>query len=464
MALLSEELRSANRWRRKKNAVTLTQDGDTAMLHRVTKSGRSTQLFSGTLAEAANHMPKGASLIAGMPVSACVARVVTAPMDNLVKARHIMPGLLDTDLPFPIEDCHYAFVQLKQKGQGQSQAIGLASRIKDVQAKIHELEAVGLDPEVLVHPGLALWAEAEREKPSKGASRAVLHLESDRVVVSLGESGSFLQSQSFRMDPRKDAAEVTRRMKRVLQAMPGQSPNEWVVSGSQADQAGTILSGLDARHALVKEPKTFLARALAVENLQAGPLAMNFRAGEDLHPSLATGLKRRAFRSCMHFLLSGALLCGGAYAWRAYQDQRKQNVQKQISSLTKSIVGYTVPPGYEVRKVEEMIGKEGALLSHMQEGSNLKLAQEMLADAGRYKLEVFRFRVEQGLAVLDGVDMNRQGSSAMKKKYEPRGGTLSYGDVTPRGIRFSLKVPTVDAEAGTQNVGTQRASLEGEAR
>ena len=81
------------------------------------------------------------------------------------KAEKVFPSLLDIQLPFPLEDCLYQFVEFRRTSEGMVSALVCAARREAIQACLDRYQAQGADPMLLDHEGLALWTQSLVEWP-----------------------------------------------------------------------------------------------------------------------------------------------------------------------------------------------------------------------------------------------------------------------------------------------------------
>lgn len=150
--------------------------------------------------------------VAGLPAGLGFARWLTTPFSSRDKARRVLASLLDIQLPFPLEQCVYAFPEFDRTSDGNVRTLAVAARTEDVRARLAILQEHGLDPELIDHAGLACWALAEAEHPAPpGTQRAIMLTDADQCMLVLGKDGAFQSVHAFRsgMSDVFDAADDT---------------------------------------------------------------------------------------------------------------------------------------------------------------------------------------------------------------------------------------------------------------
>lgn len=296
-----------------------------------------------------------------LPVHECLTRWLRAPLASVAKAKKVLPSLLDIQLPFSVEDCVHLFPFIRRTAQGEVEALAVAARLSDVRRKLEALSALGAEPVILDHEGLALWSQSLLEQPPRGPGRRVVAaVYSDHLALALGETGvggqgddRFIGAHSVRPvealwqaagQPSTDPAiqRVISRIRQILQSQAPEAPSsvEWVWTGPGAEDAALLE---ELQHHLLElgefsflrhaEPSSFLQRALATRALLGGAWPCNFRTGPLAHPAIERHRLRQSRRTSAAIAAAGLVLCGLGLAWPRVSENRKANVQAELEAV-----------------------------------------------------------------------------------------------------------------------------------
>ncbi|MBI2437401.1 MAG: hypothetical protein HYV36_01105 [Lentisphaerae bacterium] len=183
-------------------------------------------------------------------------------LTSLTKARKVLPTLLDVQLPFPLEECIYQFVEFRRTPEGTVSALVCAARREAIQACLARYQAqvyhalgVGLDPMLLDHEGLALWTQSLVEWPAVAPStslramvggpaepsqhRALICLESDHLTLVMGSGTRYSQAHSLQTPAQSASADdLVNRLQLLLHAgFPARPPAAPVAQPLRAGNA-----------------------------------------------------------------------------------------------------------------------------------------------------------------------------------------------------------------------------------
>ncbi len=270
-------------------------------------------------------------------------RWVEAPYGSIPKARKVFPTLLDIQLPFALDDCLYAFIEVARTPAGHCRGLAAAARRTHVSAKLAACEARGLDPMVLDQAGPALWTQALLEAPPAAPERPriVAWLDETHATLVKGCGSAFESAHTLRVD---DADRMR------LLAMPADTgsdaPPEWILCGPAAtpERVAALWSALGEPGAqqLVAEPAAFLARAIATRALLPGPYRCNLRRDDMAHAALQRRDRNRGRRRVI-FALAAALLLGAAdVAALRMLKSRRHRVERSVAAEIDALAGYHV--------------------------------------------------------------------------------------------------------------------------
>ena len=367
-------------------------DRDWLVLVKVEAAGRSfrsTTLFQGTAApgeprlaalaaELRREVARGrAAFAAVLPAQDGFARWLETPLSSEVKARKVLPSLLDVQLPFPLETCLYQFPAVRADAAGRVRALAVAARRSEIAAQLDRFRALGLDPVALDHEGLALWTQSLTEVPlAPPALRIVAYLGAARTALAVGDRellgvhGIRLGTDELGVAEAPALRQWAGRINQILRsARPEPAPDgviQWLWTGpgaARAEHLTALQAAISApgkiTFATVGEPATFLARAAAGRLARPGALPCNLRCGDLTHAAIrqqrASGRRRIALAA----LLAGLLLGGLSVGWRGWFQYRLTVVQSELTALARQLARVTrVDEGQEVLTVQRALKKQ----------------------------------------------------------------------------------------------------------
>jgi hypothetical protein len=335
------------RWSR--SAVGADADQDGLILVRAT--GRGGHLSFDTI------LP--ASVSSNETVAACLLqresfiKWLTVPLASVRKAERVFASQLDVQLPFSVEDCTFALVAT-QPTADRSGTRGLlaGARNSDIEKRLGELQTAGVNPHVLDQESLALWSQCVREWPTGQGVRILVHLGVNRTTLVTGQGDELVSAHSLR---HADPDQIIRLLKSTFPAPPADSQWMWtgplaadadVVRKQQADLADRWPGTLK----VARDPKTFLARALASRALTSSPCRCNLRAGPFTHPLFAKRQSQIPYRTAAALLAAGLVLIAVNLAWQFKFHRQMDRTQEQLHRLAVDITGSPrlVPRGQEL--------------------------------------------------------------------------------------------------------------------
>ncbi len=371
-----------------------------------------------------------AVLVACMPVQESLTRWLQTPFASWSKAQKVLPSLLDIQLPFPLESCVHQFVSSRKGPGGKIDALALAARRQDVEARIEALRAAGFDPARLDHEGLAVWTQSVLEMPiERNAPRAVALLLPDRCTLVLGRGEEFVSAHSIRTGSREllpAGAALRPFMARVQQILRAQLPDaaeqtlQWVWAGPGAARPEPLQPLQEAmaeigsfRFLRHEKPSSFLARAMAERALRPGPLRCNFRTGGLAHPQESKRQDRGRTRTAVSFLAAGLVLCAMNLAWRVALAQKKNQVQAAVMEMARSL-----SPSSRIEKGQEVVIVQRALEQRARqtapalrafEPSLMGLVADLLKEARQGGIDIEALSLRADSATIQGAagDWNR---------------------------------------------------------
>jgi len=253
------------------------------------------------------------------------SHLLDAPFSGGAKARKVLPTLLDIQIPFPLEECVYAFVDKHKGAEGSVRVLAVGARLADVRSRLSELAAKKIDPNVLDNEGLALWTQAGREHPNASPEklRVVLRLGRRRSTVVVGRGKRYLGAHAVLTDNTEKIARLLRayvgKDGRTGQIAGDYEKMEWLCAGAAAadtevlERIRRIPAGAGDRSlTIAREPAAFLARALAIRALGIGSMRCNLRGGGLEHSASVRRSLHRRMTVAAIFVAGGLLMCAGA--------------------------------------------------------------------------------------------------------------------------------------------------------
>ncbi len=369
------------------------------------------------------------TLVAGcLPVQDSLTLWLTAPFSSFTKARKVLPSLLDVALPFPLEQCVYQFLDFSRTPEKTFRALAVAARRDHVEALLQRYSALGIDPELLDHEGLALWSGSMREAPVKeDSSRVVLNIAESGATMVIGKGGRFTGAHSVGAGVEDVPADsLAARIRRFLLAeMETGQPVQWAFCGVRAAD-GAFVKKLHADLAATwpgpcivhDEPESFLPCALAARALNRGELRCNLRRSRLVHPKLPRIAKRQAAAGAVMILIAGLLLCGVNIAWHAINARRLARAKSAVASLAAAVApDERIQYGMEIADAKKSLKKQSEIaapfLDAFSPSLSLKLAE--IVKAGKdYNMSFEKFYLGKDGVSISGAaaDWNQCGEFA----------------------------------------------------
>ncbi len=290
------------------------------------------------LERVSGHIPSDSRVGVALPLRESVGRWLETPLTSTAKARKVLPTVLDIQLPFALEECEYGFVAERKGPDRKIQALAVAARHPAIESALAQWDALGVDPDVLDHEGLALWAQALAEVPvsrdAPSTVRAVVYAGVDRGCIALGRGRTFINSHTC-------VLEEPARLRRLLRAAFGESlpAIEWVWCGPRAEDPAyegirrEIVALSPGPGTTVNAPTAFLARALCSRAISAGACLCNFRSGPYANARQAEASSRVLNRVAVGMLLVGLILWGSALVCRTLAARAVRTSQDHFFGL-----------------------------------------------------------------------------------------------------------------------------------
>lgn len=337
-----------------RTAYGIDENGGHPILIKAVRRGRSLS-FSIAAAEEASRPAARTVLAACLFQRESFTRWLTAPIASSRKAATVFHSLLDVQLPFSVEDCEVALLEtMPTDDRTGTRGLVAGARREDIEKKLAGLAQVGMDPHLLDQESIALWHQGLSEYPpvrDESSPRVVIYLGTDRITLVAGQSAVFLGALSLRQP---EIESIHRFLKSHFPTALTAIQFFWSGPGATPDTVESLYASLATRWPgstkIVREPETFLARALAGRALIPGPTSCNLRSGRHLHPELARRQERLPIlwgRAC---LAASLLLCLVNIVWLVATQHRIAETQASLKTLAIEVTGSPrgLPAGQEV--------------------------------------------------------------------------------------------------------------------
>jgi Tfp pilus assembly protein PilN len=322
------------------------------------------------------------SVRAAIPTADALLRRLEAPLRSRTKAQSVFASLLDVQLPFPLDDCFFQFPLISKTPAGMHTALAAVTLKDRALTTLSTLENAGLNVSAMDHEAVALWWLSIREQPpASGEKRIVVYLGGDRTSAAAGSDGELLAAAGLRLGEKSgDAGIIAGRLNQFIEALgwtAGEPLWRWCGPSSGSHwlkemQTGTGAGALSRLHG---EPDFFLARALALRELQPRKLPCNFRTGSFVHPHDAVRMKERERNALLRVAALAALLMAGSYGAGLRMETVRQQLNDQLASVAAAVSGQTlIPRGQEAltaRRAMESMDDLAAAVANIEHSTLL---------------------------------------------------------------------------------------------
>jgi hypothetical protein len=416
------------------------------------------------VASAAREAEQGhAALAVCVPAAQTVVRRLRAPFASAQKAAKVWPSLLDVELPFPVEGALCAYGEPRVE-DGGTVALAAAIRKGDVEAFDGACRAAGFEPTHADAEALALWDQLGEDAPPVRPEqpRAIVWLGADHVALVRGRGTEFMAAHVLRASPLgagSDARQIfsslwASRIGPVLSAHAAETESSemdlwWAGPGADdeslaADLRRLLPAGLALRHETLRQPASFLARALA--RRAAAGRGVNFKVGEFSNPARLRTETRRLRLAHLGVVAAAVLVLALNLGESVLRRRRDDALQRRLTEAALAIAGPGVPRGQEglaveralVRRDEETQPFRDALDPAGLEGRLILALEEVAA----LELEVSRLTMSPLAVAIEGSAVSIQAIEGLAERMRAQGWAVQSDTPgrTPEGRpRFILK-------------------------
>lgn len=389
-------------------------DGDRAVVVLAKRGLRSPQ-FSASAATS-DSTPCAAAL----PIHTAFLRRLTVPLPSPEKARRVLPSLLDIELPFPLESCTHAFLNVQRTAQGHVEALAVAARTEDVSAQLERLRSTGFDPLSVEHEAIALWRQSVAELPLAHEShRLLVYLGNDRTGLVIGSGRGLDAATGLRQggaelaDPQSGGAKrLALWWKTQRERYPGAAWHlAWCGPAAERPEvraaATRIFSEVgELKNHSHREPDQFLARALAAGLTSGAALDGNLRAGELAHSSVAALAQRQSRGRVIALGAAALLLIAVNIGWTQLLAHTQSKWQQRLESEAKVAAGTDrLPRGQELLAAQRAMEAQAAgwtAFQRSQEPGAEQVLATVLRAAAPYRLTFHNLVIRPQSLLLNG--------------------------------------------------------------
>lgn len=385
---------------------------------------------------------------------------LNSPLASRAKAEKVLPALLDIQLPFPVEDCLYQFVEFRRTPEGTVSALVCAARREAIQACLERYQAQGTDPMLLDHEGLALWTQGLVEWPAEPRRhRVLIYLANDHATLVIGCGKRYGNAHSLQMPasptPNDD---LINRLQLILHAgLPADTGVQWLFCGAHTGEAAmvemlhrSLTSVWPGPLTLIAEPAAFLARALCARALKRGPLRCNLRQQNFTHPAVRRAADARARAAAAVILIAGILLAGFSFTSRLLGERRFNRIKSEIAAVAGELApGVTIPYGWEIPEVQKAWEKQAPQTAPFLDAFTPSLAVRLAEVIKAGQASAVRFEtlsLKRNRLILTGVAEDWDQCGQLEQRLKALGYTVKLERqeaVAEAEVRF-----TVNAEGG----------------
>ena len=441
MGLIDQENLEVNRWAKFKTCYVLVRDGEWMTVARSTRGGRGVQheivyddladpdktSWRSTVQVMQAEVADGSTwVVSALPTHLCMLRKLTAPFPSVNKAMKVFPSLLDIEIPFPLEQCEYAFLTPEMDENNHAQSVALAARNEELDQYLGDLDKIDVRPSLLDHEGLALWTQGvvERPPPKGDGARLVVFLGRGHTVLSAGSGRQLLSVHSIRSGAQDlaDGSGVTAwnlRIQRFLKSLPASWRTdglEWIWAGGGASDLALIEQltlavepdlGAPISATTLDQPEHFLVRALARRAMVPGQNSFNFLSGTREDEALVAARRRRNLRTSFFFVACGLLLAISSAVFELYLRSQDRQFQAIIDKQYLNIVGMpNTQRGQEVLLAERALSEveiQNKPFLSVFSPSLTEPVREVLKHAYRHDFQITRIDIDDGKIEVEGL-------------------------------------------------------------
>lgn len=140
----------------------------------------------------------GSWIVSGLPSTFAQLRSLDVPFTDAKKIEAVLPGLMDSHLPFSVENLAYTWFPIGQKPVGAKLLVGFA-RKENIGQNLAQLRSVEVDPRILTVKAAALYdliAQAASSGTNPNALYGVIDIGHKSTGICVGDKQSIRFARS----------------------------------------------------------------------------------------------------------------------------------------------------------------------------------------------------------------------------------------------------------------------------
>lgn len=302
---------------------------------------RGTVLVETSVRQAASSLSKTLAEGVACTAAATPASTLFVPLNTPAikgaKLKKILPSLLDIQIPLPIADCVYTFIQYR------TDYAAYAIRKADIKTQLDSLNEMGCNPCRLVPMAHAAWMLSLAEFPLKRPNEPrALFVAGAQQTVLISGCGEAVEKQSVF---KTAAAEPVRRLKLAFGGVPENLV--CIVAGAEHQSVVDALEAPDANLSAnvitAPSPPYFIARALARDGKNDGGAEdTNLRTGAFAHALLSRREMKPAFYLKVTLVVASIVILAASISVLAITQKAEEQSKVVLQNRLQEIAGFSI--------------------------------------------------------------------------------------------------------------------------
>lgn len=298
---------------------------------------------NGEALSAADRSRAGACY-AALPSRLCIVRELRPPPLRRSRLEKVLDGMLDTELPFPVEECITLHSDPEFDAHGKPVVLSVAARRTDIRKELQTLAERGLDPAALLPEPLVYWHDSLGLRPP--ASRE----EPRWIVVRREATQTVLRGRGARLRQcavgRADDATLAERTRPPEPPSPPLPPVVFLCGFSRESAEALVRRNFPdlAPEAprFLPDGHRWLAAALARANRDGFAKRWNFRIEEFMRPADRKTLETAPGKTAAGIAAAALLLGGTARFAESRARGLAEAAWKDFGDRASALAGYPV--------------------------------------------------------------------------------------------------------------------------
>jgi len=399
------------------------------------KAGKPTLLFRGKAAESNPEWPAAKNKIRSSQLAE--THIVTAslsaeesyliplelPIKNKAKATRILPGLLDLQLPYSIDDTSYCFTEFRHQS-GETSSCALGARDVEISKALEALELQGIEVEALDHELFACWQYFTQRENNKAPKILVL-VEDNHIQLIAGKNQQPSLSAHIVLDPAnidQNFRALRRTLKSSIEKLNSEDTSLSVYLDENHPYKAEIQQSLDrltVKHTLRSGVLYFISSALAQRALVAQEDSFSLLPASRRPASIDKKIARSSIGAAMAVGFSGLFLCAISVAWSYVVSAEDQALQHKLITKAQAMSGYDkIYKGKELRMVQQSLSeavKKQSPFTQLFEASLLEPLSSILQRCKDTDSKLKKVKLSNKHLEINSLSKGLQGAEALKE-------------------------------------------------